>query len=224
MAFERNTRAGEPFGRRSKEGKGRSRSRLRHQRHRGRQRGGRVRGRRRGRRLLFKGLLGLLLLWLAGCLLVVAEPTVNKPARADAILVLGPPDVDGRAEAAYALARAHYANTVVVSVESEQQFRVKSACRNQNPQYQVICFRPSPATTRGEAEEIGRLAAQHHWKSILVVTSKYHVSRARMIVQRCMPGTVLMVAAPGKPSPAEWAYQFAYQTAGFIKALARRDC
>ena len=113
---------------------------------------------------------------------------------------------------------------MVISIESDKQKQAKSACQNQNPAYRVICFKPSPATTRGEAEEIGRLARQHHWKSLIVVTSMYHVSRARLIVTRCMPGTVLMVAAPGKPSVADWAYQFLYQTGGFIKAGLHRAC
>lgn len=169
-------------------------------------------------------MLALLVLWLAACFLVVAEPTVNRPARADAILVLGPPDVDGRVTEAFALARQHYARTVVVSVESDAQLRAKSACRDDNPDYQVICFQPSPRTTQGEAEEIGRLAAQRHWRSIIVVTSKYHISRARLIVDRCVSGRVLMVAAPGRPSLTTWAYQFLYQTGAYVKAFIKRAC
>lgn len=174
--------------------------------------------------LLTKLVLGLVLVWLIACYLVVLEPTVNKPVKVDAILVLGPPDVDGRAEAAYALARAHYASTVVISVQSELQDRLKGACRNQNPGYQVICFQPDPGTTQGEAREIGRLAKQHGWKSIIVVTSKYHVSRSRMIIERCMPGKVLVVAAPGKPSVSKWAYEFAYQSGAYLKAFMHRGC
>ena len=185
----------------------------------------RRRGKRAGwRRWLLRGLLAALVLWLVGCLLVVVEPTVNKLAKVDAILVLGPPDVDGRAEAAYALASQHYASTVVISVESELQQQVKGACRNQNPGYQVICFQPDPRTTQGEAREIGRLAREHHWHSIIVVTSTYHISRARMIIQRCMPGTVLMVAAPGKPAMLKWAREFFYQTGAYLKAFARSGC
>jgi uncharacterized SAM-binding protein YcdF (DUF218 family) len=168
--------------------------------------------------------LGLLVIWLLGCYLVLVEPTVNKPARVDAILVLGPPDVDGRAEAGYALARANYAGTVVVSVQSDRQQQLKSACRNQNSGYQVICFQPDPGTTRGEAREIGKLARAHHWSSIIVITSTYHVSRARMIIERCMPGTVLMVAAPGKPALSTWLRQFFYQSAAYVKAVASPGC
>jgi uncharacterized SAM-binding protein YcdF (DUF218 family) len=166
----------------------------------------------------------VLVIWLLGCYLVLVEPTVNKPTKVDAILVLGPPDVDGRAEAAYALARAHYAGTVVVSVQSDLQQQVKGACRNQNPGYQVICFQPQPGTTRGEAREIGRLARAHHWHSIIVITSTYHISRARMIIQRCLPGTVLMVAAPGRPAISTWLKQFFYQSAAYVKAFASPGC
>lgn len=180
--------------------------------------------RRRWRRWLGATLAGLLVLWLAACFLVVYEPTINHVSRADAILVLGPPDVDGRVTEAYALARAHYAGTVVISVESDEQQQKKSACRNENPAYQVICFQPSPKTTRGEAEELGRLARQRHWTSVIVVTSKYHVSRARLIVGRCLPGKVMVIAAPGKPSALTWAYQFLYQTGGYAKAWLHRSC
>jgi uncharacterized SAM-binding protein YcdF (DUF218 family) len=181
--------------------------------------------RRRGRARLLQVLLALVALWLLACVLVVLEPTENKVQRVDAILVLGPPDVDGRTAAAYALAARHYAGTVVVSVESDLQQQGKYACRNLNPTYQVICFQPVPKTTLGEAREIRALAAEHHWNSIIVVTSKYHVSRARLIVQRCLPGKkVLVVASPGTPSAAGWAYQFAYQSAGFVKAFLHGGC
>jgi uncharacterized SAM-binding protein YcdF (DUF218 family) len=178
----------------------------------------------RARSWLVRIVLGLLVIWLLGCYLVLVQPTVNKLARVDAILVLGPPDVDGRAEAGYALARAHYADTVVVSVQSDLQQQLKGACRNQNPGYQVICFQPDPGSTRGEAREIGRLAREHHWRSVIVITSRYHISRARMIIERCMPGTVLMVAAPGKPAVSTWLRQFFYQSAAYVKAFAARGC
>ncbi|MFL6161869.1 MAG: ElyC/SanA/YdcF family protein [Jatrophihabitantaceae bacterium] len=165
-----------------------------------------------------------MLLWLVACFLVVAKPSVDRPVRSDAILVLGPPLVDGRLDQALRLAAAGAAGTVVISIGWDKGRQKIAACSNDNPGYQVICFQPDPATTRGEAEEIGSLARSHHWSSVLVVTSRYHVSRARLIVKRCMPGRVGMVAAPGKPSIGDWAYQFAYQTGGFAKALLHRGC
>ena len=68
------------------------------------------------------------------------------------------------------------------------------------------------------------MAAQHHWHSVIVVTSKYHVSRARMIIDRCLPGKLMVIAAPGRPSPGTWAYQFLYQTGGYARAWLHPSC
>jgi hypothetical protein len=168
--------------------------------------------------------LVLALLWLAAGFLVVAEPSVDRPVRSDAILVLGPPLVDGRLDQALRLADAGYAGTVVISIGWDKGRQRISACANDNPAYQVICFKPSPPTTRGEAEELGALARSRHWTSVLVVTSRYHVSRARLIVRRCVPGKVRMVGVHSEMSAGDWLYQFAYQTGGFAKALLHRDC
>ena len=56
--------------------------------------------------------------------------------------------------------------------------------------------RPDPYTTRGEARAIARLADEHGWRSVVVVTSGYHVPRARLIVRRAYDGEVQMVGAP----------------------------
>jgi hypothetical protein len=173
---------------------------------------------------LLTAVLALAGLWLAACFLVVVEPSVDRPVRSDAILVLGPPLVDGRLDEALRLAAAHDAGTVVISIGWAKGRQRIPACANDNPAYQVICFQPDPATTRGEAEELGRLARAQGWHSVLVVTSKYHASRARLIVNRCMPGQVRMIAAPGTPSLGGWLYQFAYQTGGFAKAFLHRGC
>jgi uncharacterized SAM-binding protein YcdF (DUF218 family) len=175
-------------------------------------------------RRLAAAVLVLLLVWLAACYLVVIRPRVNRPVPSDAILVLGSPTVDGRLEEGLRLADAGYADTLVISIGWAKGRQRIAACDDDDPRYRVICFQPDPTTTRGEAEEFGRLARERHWSSVLVVTSVYHVSRARLIVDRCMPGTVRMVATPARPSPRGWAYQFLYQTGGFAKALLHRSC
>ncbi|MDQ1744170.1 MAG: hypothetical protein QOE23_2509 [Pseudonocardiales bacterium] len=177
-----------------------------------------------GLRRLVAALLALLLVWLAGCFLLVVHPSVDRPVRSDAILVLGSPSVDGRLEEGLRLAAAGYADTLVISIGWAKGRQRIAACADNDPRYRVICFQPDPPTTRGEAEEVGRLARQQHWNSVLVVTSTYHLSRARLIVGRCMPGTVRMVDTPARPSLGGWAYQFAYQTGGFAKALLHPSC
>jgi uncharacterized SAM-binding protein YcdF (DUF218 family) len=62
------------------------------------------------------------------------------------------------------------------------------------------CFRADPFTTRGEAREVARLVEANDWGSIVVVTSSYHVVRARLLYGRCLGGRVSVVGAePGTP-------------------------
>jgi uncharacterized SAM-binding protein YcdF (DUF218 family) len=66
-------------------------------------------------------------------------------------------------------------------------------------QARVICFRPDPYSTRGEAEWTAREAASRGWDSVVVVTSTYHVRRARIIFRRCFKGRLAVVAAHPPP-------------------------
>jgi hypothetical protein len=59
-----------------------------------------------------------------------------------------------------------------------------------------VYLRPDPYTTRGEARAVATLARKHGWRSIVVVTSSYHVPRARLIFRRAFDGEVRMASAP----------------------------
>jgi uncharacterized SAM-binding protein YcdF (DUF218 family) len=66
-------------------------------------------------------------------------------------------------------------------------------CANGATAYRVLCFDPHPYSTHGEAEAIERLARAHGWTRIDIVTSRYHVFRARMLVRRCYHQHVSMI-------------------------------
>jgi hypothetical protein len=82
----------------------------------------------------------------------------------------------------------------------------------------VICFHPDPVTTRGEARQIGVLAAERHWKSVILVTSQDHAWRARLRTRRCFAGAVY-VSTTSLPALA-WFRQIPYQWAATAKALS----
>lgn len=63
-------------------------------------------------------------------------------------------------------------------------------CAGRGVPAKVVCFRPDPYDTRGEAETFTRLATRRGWHSVVVVSSRYHVVRARMLFERCFDGTV----------------------------------
>jgi uncharacterized SAM-binding protein YcdF (DUF218 family) len=93
-----------------------------------------------------------------------------------------------------------------------------------SPATGLTCFFPEPTTTRGEAEEIRRLAAARGWHRIVVVAPTFHISRARQIVSRCFAGDLLMYPVAPPLSPLAWAYEYAYQTAAFVKAWFTPGC
>jgi uncharacterized SAM-binding protein YcdF (DUF218 family) len=167
----------------------------------------------------------LLVAWLVVGYLVIADPTVNHPPRhADAVVVLGPPHNNGRVDTALSLIRQHVAANLVVSVTSDWQRRTTPLCTAPQDGFSVTCFTPHPATTRGEAEHVRDLARQHGWTSVVVVTSTYHVSRARMIFDRCFDGSLYMVAARRGISVFAWAHQYLYQTGAYVKAVLQPGC
>jgi uncharacterized SAM-binding protein YcdF (DUF218 family) len=88
----------------------------------------------------------------------------------------------------------------------------------------VLCFAPAPSTTRGEAEELARLAASKGWRRVIIVAPTYHVTRARMIIRRCYRGQLVIVATPTQTPWWLWVYMYGYQTAGFVKAAVLRAC
>jgi uncharacterized SAM-binding protein YcdF (DUF218 family) len=118
----------------------------------------------------------------------------DDPIRADAVFVLsGSPT---RLPVGIDLVRKGYAPLLVVSrTGPDAKPLERKACAGELD-VPTLCFRASPYSTVGEAEELGRLAAQRHWTTVDVVTSEYHVVRARILMKRCYHGRLRVVGAP----------------------------
>jgi uncharacterized SAM-binding protein YcdF (DUF218 family) len=86
------------------------------------------------------------------------------------------------------------------------------------------CVIPDPPTTKGEAQELHRLAADYGWHTVIAVTSRPHIARARFILERCFDGNLAMVESPAHLSVPGWAYQYIYQTAGYARAVLEPGC
>ncbi|GEM34839.1 hypothetical protein NN3_58460 [Nocardia neocaledoniensis NBRC 108232] len=150
---------------------------------------------------------------------VYVRPRTDEPVRADAILVLGGAH-DGREELGLQLAAAGYAPRVLISNPYERSPLVNRICHG-GYSFEVICFDPSPRTTLGEGRELARLGAG--WTRVIVVTFTPHISRSRYILGKCWPGELLFVDPKPHLSPARWAWDYAYQSAGYVKAWFQ-DC
>jgi uncharacterized SAM-binding protein YcdF (DUF218 family) len=58
---------------------------------------------------------------------------------------------------------------------------------------EVVCF--SATSTRGEARIVARIARERNLRSLDVVTSHFHVYRARKLFERCFDGDLRLVGA-----------------------------
>lgn len=181
-----------------------------------------VRGRHKNRARNVWLVLGVaLVVLIAGLWPVYVRPRVDAPARADAILVLGGAH-DGREKLGLRLASAGYAPRVLFSDPYEDSALMNRICHSRYS-FQVTCFDPSPRTTRGEGRELAGLAAAENWHRVIVITFTPHISRARYILGKCWDGELLMVDPEPHISIRRWAYDYVYQSAGYLKAFFE-DC
>jgi uncharacterized SAM-binding protein YcdF (DUF218 family) len=117
----------------------------------------------------------------------------DRAVRADAVVVLS--GSKRRLPVAERLMREHLAPVLVVSKSTKPTRLESAACAGKLP-YRVICFQAHPYSTRGEARAIGRLARVHRWNTIDVVTSHFHVFRAKIVIRRCYHGELHVVGSP----------------------------
>jgi uncharacterized SAM-binding protein YcdF (DUF218 family) len=149
----------------------------------------------------------------------------DSPEPADAVVVLGPGRNGERLDRAQALVDAQLADTLVVSMaRGGQRHDTDAACASEPADVEVICFTADPFNTRGEARAVTQLAAARGWTKLLVVTSDYHVRRARLLFSRCYDGSLAVVGAPSGVGPAVLLTD-AHEAAGLFYAnLVARGC
>jgi uncharacterized SAM-binding protein YcdF (DUF218 family) len=155
---------------------------------------------------------------------VYAVPQIDPLRRADAIFVLGGNGYE-RYPYALELALQGLAPRVVVSNPAgDVDTWLTDLCRNQRYTFTVSCFEPDPATTKGEARELRRLAAEQGWRTVIVVTFRPHISRARYILQQCFDGALIMTESPADLSLEYWMWTYVYQSLGYVRAALQPGC
>ena len=141
------------------------------------------------------------------------------PDRVDVIFVLsGYGDRDHIAEQ---LVREGRASVVVRSTTAERA--AAGRCLTGLTDITVICIHPEPYTTRGEARAITALAAEHGWRSMILVTSRDQAWRAGVRVGRCFDGQIYHAIAELPDNM--WPRQLVYQWGATVKAYTtERSC
>jgi uncharacterized SAM-binding protein YcdF (DUF218 family) len=178
------------------------------------------------RRLLIV-LAALVAIWLVACAVLFVWPSAaSAPRHADAIVVLSG-GRNSRLDPALALVRRGVASILVISSPTQdpkwKTARQLCGAHRAPGGPRIICFEAHPYSTRGEARAIAAMARARGWTHVVVVTSTYHLTRARMLVRRCWSGEVSMVGAPSTwwRLPEEWASETGKLA---VQLTAERGC
>lgn len=163
---------------------------------------------------------------------VYIHPKQDPLQKSDAVFVLGGTEYKARNSEGQLrdslgvqLIREGWAPTLVISGgHFDPQLWTDKPCDRAEIDPKPLCFSPDPPNTLGEARELRRLADEHGWKRVIVVTFRPHIARARFIVEHCFGGQLIMVASPAELSTRRWIFEYLYQTAGFVKAFLGRGC
>lgn len=171
-------------------------------------------------------LVGLLAIGAYG-LIVTAQiifPKQGAPRHSDAIVSLAP-NLD-RLPLAQRLFDADVADTLAISrpetggERTEHASDSPPAC-DEDDEPGIICFTPLASDTLGEAEKVSELASAHNWKSVTVVTSRYHAFRTQFIFNQCLPDGVQaqVISSDTKLGLRGWLFHITYEHVAFVKAL-----
>jgi len=178
------------------------------------------------RRRALPALAVLVAAWLVACAVLFVWPPAETgaPEHADAIVVLS--GSAKRLPPAEALIRRGVAPVLALSSVSLTP-RWKAGhrlCRaGTYAGARVLCFEATPFSTRGEAETVARLARERGWSSIVVVSSTFHLTRAKLLFRRCYSGRLSLVGAPYTwwKLPEEWASETGKLV---VQLLFERSC
>ncbi|SFK92755.1 ElyC/SanA/YdcF family protein [Geodermatophilus ruber] len=147
-------------------------------------------------------------------------PAASAPA--DAVVILAG-DADRRLPVARRLAESGPGVLVVSVSAGENNAAARALCAAPGA-LTVYCFTPTPPDTRGEGAAIGRLVDEQGWTRITVVTSTYHVSRARLTIGSCTDAELVMAQAPWALPLDRWLTQIAHEMGGLVETVLRRGC
>ena len=146
-----------------------------------------------------------------------AFPRERVPQDADAVVVLAG-NWQVRLAVGRRLVREGAAPVLALSEDTDDDWP-RGLCRNAN----VVCFQADPYSTYGEAETLGEVAERRGWDDVVVVTSDYHLTRARLLLDRCVDGEVGAVAA--EEPFLEWLHGAAWEWPKLLHALTvKRGC
>jgi len=151
--------------------------------------------------------LGALLVLFYALGFVLFAFTLGKPAKADApasdaaVVLTGGP---GRIEHAIDVVKAHEAKRLLVAGVDPSVTKPDLARRIPGSRSWLACcvdLGSESVDTRSNAEEAGRWLAAHHFKSVRLITSDWHMRRARYEFRKVLGGKYRIEADAVRSEP-----------------------
>lgn len=163
------------------------------------------------------GLLLLVATLVVSLFALLVLPPISAPSRSDVVFVIGPSD-GWRVAWAEQLVDEGLAGEIMISVSDPEAVSVCAA--GQYDGVTVLCQRPDPFTTQGEARLLKAAMTAHGWATATVITVTPHVARTRVYFDRCIDTGVTVVGrSTGMNNLGDWAHQIEYQLGAFLKAF-----
>lgn len=172
-------------------------------------------------------LVTLFLAWLIAAFHLFYNVDTTAPKQADAVVMLGGASKERLLDAMILRADLKAPYLVISNTRTPGNASADDYCETHSNKViypDVICFTPEPMDTRGEAASLGQLAAEYHWDSVSIVTSKYHLARAGHLMDQCVNSEVTMVPSEPQLSIWQWLQRFIIETGGLIDVNLRPQC
>jgi hypothetical protein len=171
----------------------------------------------RPRRLVVIAAAVLVIVAVTAAVRYVAFPHADPIGKTDLIVVIDSHADDNKFEVARKVLAVNPDRTVLYSAGDGECDRLRSSTTH------LVCFLPTPNTTRGEARYAAAYAKAHHDNSMAVVVRRAQLSRARLRFSRCWHGQLAMMEEP--ETFLSSISQLPYQTLATIKAeTLQRSC
>lgn len=165
----------------------------------------------------------VLVLWLLTSYALFYNPPMPDLQRADAVVVLGGASTE-RLPVGRQLVEDGWAPLLVLShTDTPGNVDADRVCDTPKSK-RIICFRPDPLTTRGEARAVARLADDFGWDTVIVVTSRYHVLRSYQHIGQCSDSRLIMADSDPELGLFGWFPRFVEEGAAFMGGAIRPVC
>jgi uncharacterized SAM-binding protein YcdF (DUF218 family) len=152
----------------------------------------------------------------------VDRPDVH---RTDAVILLGGAGSERLPVARQVQSHFHIPVLVISQTDTLGNAAADAECKAAEfPSASLVCFRPNGLDTRGEARAIAHLVKANGWKSVTVVTSSYHVTRAERVIGQCTTAEIQMVASHPDLGLGQWLRRFVIESGGLVDVSMRPEC